>query len=112
MKTPCSCTRSSPQPGRSRAAKETLFRTDDTFDSLYAIRPGSVKTTVTHLSGREQVMGLHLSGDPLSLEGIDERRHACSAIALEDSSICVFPSRDSSDSAARPAPSSGACSRS
>jgi CRP/FNR family transcriptional regulator, anaerobic regulatory protein len=70
---------------------ETLFRADDPFDSIYAIRSGSVKTTVSHPSGREQVMGLHLSGDALGLDGISERRHTCSAVALEDSSVCVFP---------------------
>jgi CRP/FNR family transcriptional regulator len=76
---------------RSVRRGETLFRTDDPFDNLYAIRSGSVKTTLSHTSGREQVTGLHLSGDALGLDGIGERRHACNAVALEDSSVCVLP---------------------
>ena len=72
---------------------ETLFRVGDTFDTLYAIRSGSIKTVVStsNGNGREQVMGLHLSGDALGLEGFDNGRHACHAIALEDSSVCLIP---------------------
>src|SRR6266702_6014764 len=70
---------------------ETLFRIGDTFDTLYAIRSGSIKTAVSSANGREHVMGLHLGGDTLGLEGFDEGRHACRAVALEDSSVCVIP---------------------
>jgi CRP/FNR family transcriptional regulator, anaerobic regulatory protein len=70
---------------------EALYRTGDTFENLYAIRSGSVKTTVSRANGREQFTGLHLSGDALGLDGIGENRHACNALALEDSSVCVFP---------------------
>jgi CRP/FNR family transcriptional regulator len=72
---------------------ETLFRMGDTFDTLYAIRSGSLKTVVStpNANGREQVMGLHLGGEALGLEGFDNGRHACHAIALEDSSVCLVP---------------------
>jgi CRP-like cAMP-binding protein len=91
---------------------ETLFRTDDTFDSLYAIRSGSVKTTVTHFSGREQVMGLHLSATrSASMASASAATRATRSRWRIAPSVC-FPSRDSSGSAARPSPSSGVCSRS
>jgi CRP/FNR family transcriptional regulator, anaerobic regulatory protein len=70
---------------------ETLFRTGDTFDSLYAVRSGSIKTVVTHEAGREQMVGLMLSGDALGLDGIDHGQHQCDAVALEDSTVCVVP---------------------
>jgi CRP/FNR family transcriptional regulator, anaerobic regulatory protein len=70
---------------------ETLFRIGDTFDALYAIRSGSLKTVVTSANGRDQVMGLHLGGDALGLEGFENGHHACRAVALEDSSVCVVP---------------------
>lgn len=72
---------------------ETLFRVGDTFDTLYAVRSGSLKTVVSmpNGNGREQVMGLHLGGDALGLEGFDNGRHASHAIALEDSSVCLIP---------------------
>jgi CRP/FNR family transcriptional regulator, anaerobic regulatory protein len=70
---------------------EALFRTGDTFESLYAIRSGSIKTVVSREDGREQVTGLHLGGDALGLDGIGEGRHMSTAIALEDSSVCIVP---------------------
>lgn len=70
---------------------EALFRTDDPFSSLYAVRSGSFKTLVMHRDGGEQVTGFHLPGDPLGLDGISDMRYACDAIALEDSSVCVIP---------------------
>jgi CRP/FNR family transcriptional regulator, anaerobic regulatory protein len=70
---------------------DTLFRAGDTFDSLYAVRSGSVKTVIVHEGGREQVTGLLLAGDALGLDGIGENRHVCDAIALEDTSVCVVP---------------------
>lgn len=70
---------------------EALFRADDSFGSLYAVRSGSFKTVVMHRDGGEQVTGLYLPGDPLGLDGISEFKHACDAIALEDSSVCVIP---------------------
>jgi CRP/FNR family transcriptional regulator len=70
---------------------EALFRTGDPFDSLYAIRSGSIKSVVSREGGREQVTGLYLSGDALGLDGIGENRHMSTAIALEDSSVCIVP---------------------
>ncbi|MDN7184643.1 helix-turn-helix domain-containing protein [Caballeronia sp. SEWSISQ10-4 2] len=72
---------------------ETLFHVGDTFDTLYAVRSGSLKTVVSAANGngREQVMGLHLGGDALGLEAFDTGLHACHAVALEDSSVCLIP---------------------
>ncbi|SAL72353.1 helix-turn-helix domain-containing protein [Caballeronia telluris] len=70
---------------------EALFRTGDPFDSLYAIRSGSIKSVVSRDGGREQVTGLYLGGDALGLDGIGENRHMSTAIALEDSSVCIVP---------------------
>jgi CRP/FNR family transcriptional regulator, anaerobic regulatory protein len=70
---------------------EKLFRTGDSFDALYAVRSGSIKTTVTRGASREQVTGLLLAGDALGLDGIDAGQHMCDAVALEDSSVCVVP---------------------
>jgi len=70
---------------------EALFRAGDVFESLFAIRSGSLKTVVSHEGGREQVTGLYLSGDALGLDGIGENTHICDAIALEDSSVCLIP---------------------
>ncbi|SAK61972.1 Crp/FNR family transcriptional regulator [Caballeronia glebae] len=70
---------------------ETLFRCGDPFQSLYAVRSGCFKTVVMHREGHEQVTGFHLAGDALGLDGVSADRHACDAIALEDSVVCIIP---------------------
>ena len=40
---------------------EALYRSGDVFDNLYAVRSGSLKTTMAHRDGREQVTGLRLA---------------------------------------------------
>ena len=70
---------------------ETLFRTHDDFQSLYAVRTGSFKTVVMHRDGREQVTGFQIPGEPLGLDGVCSGAHNCEAIALEDSTVCIIP---------------------
>src|SRR5580700_7092630 len=70
---------------------EALYRSGDAFDNLYAVRSGSLKTTMAHRDGREQVTGLRLAGEALGLDGISDDKHACSATALEDSTVCIVP---------------------
>jgi CRP/FNR family transcriptional regulator, anaerobic regulatory protein len=70
---------------------EALYRTGDRFDSLFAVRSGSLKTLIVNRDGREQITGLRLAGDSLGLDGIATDVHAFSAVALEDSSICTLP---------------------
>ncbi|WP_241030348.1 helix-turn-helix domain-containing protein [Paraburkholderia sp. Ac-20347] len=76
---------------RSVRRGESLYRAGDPFDSLYAVRSGSLKTVMAHRDGREQVTGLRLAGDPLGIDGISTDVHTCSAVALEDSSVCIIP---------------------
>ena len=69
---------------------QTLFQTGDTFRSLFAVRTGSFKTSVTTEDGRDQVTGFQMSGELLGLDGIGTDRHTCDALALEDSVVCVI----------------------
>jgi CRP/FNR family transcriptional regulator len=70
---------------------DTLYRAGESFTSLYAIRLGSLKTTVLAEDGREQVSGYHMPGDVIGLDGISTDRHGCQAAALEDTEVCAFP---------------------
>jgi len=70
---------------------ETLYRAGEPFSALYAIRIGSLKTTVLAEDGREQVSGYHMLGDIVGLDGIGTDRHGCQAVALEDTDVCVLP---------------------
>jgi len=70
---------------------EALFRENDAFSSLYAIRAGFFKTCATSEDGRDQVTGFMMAGDLMGLDGIGHDRHRCDAVALEDSQVCVIP---------------------
>ena len=70
---------------------ETLYRSGDALDSLYAIRSGFFKTTIVYEDGRDQIIGFSMMGEILGMDGISEGTHHCDAIALEDSSVCAIP---------------------
>ena len=69
---------------------QTLFESQHPFEALYAVRLGSFKTVLTLSDGREQVTGFQMTGEILGLDGIGSGRHAVTAIALEDSEVCVI----------------------
>lgn len=69
---------------------QALFRAGNAFKSLYVVRTGFFKTCVSTADGREQVSGFYMGGELMGLDGIGLAQYACSAIALEDSDICVL----------------------
>lgn len=70
---------------------EHIFRVNDPFKTVYAIRTGSVKTYTSIENGQEQVIGFHLPGTLLGLDSISTKYHMESAIALESCTICEIP---------------------
>ena len=70
---------------------ESLFAAGDEFKTVYAIRSGFFKTSVVDGEGREQVTGFFMGGELLGLEGIGSGRCNGTALALEDSEVCVMP---------------------
>ncbi len=70
---------------------ESLFNAGDEFGSVYAIRSGFFKTSVIDNEGREQVTGFFMGGELLGMDGIGASRYNGTAIALEDSEVCVMP---------------------
>jgi CRP/FNR family transcriptional regulator len=76
---------------RTIARGDSLFRAGDAFQALFAVRTGFFKTCVNSEDGRDQVTGFQMAGELLGLDGIGTDRHACDAVALEDSTVCVIP---------------------
>ena len=70
---------------------DSLFRSGDPFRSLYAVRSGFFKTRILSGDGRDQITGFQMAGEMLGIDGIGSDRHACDAVALEDSELCVIP---------------------
>ncbi len=69
----------------------TLFHNGEKFTSVYAIRSGFFKTSVTTEDGRDQVTGFQMAGEIMGLDGIVNDHHTCDAIAIEDAEVCVLP---------------------
>lgn len=54
------------------------------------MRFGSLKTQLEDSSGQLQITGFHLPGEIVGLDGMIESKHVSSAVALEDSEVCVI----------------------
>lgn len=67
---------------------QILYRLNEEFACVYAIRSGSVKTYISTDDGRLQITGFHIPGELLGLSAIDEKRYNCEAMALETTSVC------------------------
>lgn len=67
-----------------------IFREGDEFNAIAAIRAGTVKTYVTDLEGREQVLGFFLPGEVIGLNAISSSKYPCNAVALETVLLCRF----------------------
>jgi CRP/FNR family transcriptional regulator len=76
---------------RSIKRGSTLFHNGEPFTSLYAVRTGFFKTSLTTEDGRDQVTGFQMAGEIIGLDGIVNEHHTCDAIALEDAEVCVMP---------------------
>lgn len=70
---------------------EHLFQVGSSFNSIYVVRSGSLKTYSPTVDGQEQVTGFHLPGELLGLDAIGKGQHPCAAKALETTSICEVP---------------------
>ena len=76
---------------RKIAAGGALFRAGDTCEHFYFVKTGAIKTVMLMDDGREQIIGLHLPGDMLGMDGIDAGAHTTDAIALDDTRVCALP---------------------
>jgi CRP/FNR family transcriptional regulator len=70
---------------------DTLFTAGTEFNAVYAIRSGFFKTSLIDAEGREQVTGFSMGGELMGLDGLGTGKYNGSAVALEDSEVCVLP---------------------
>lgn len=76
---------------RSLHKNDFLYRDGDKALSIYAVRSGCVKTMTESPNGDEQIVGFHLAGELLGLDGFADGEYSCNAVALETSSVCELP---------------------
>ena len=70
---------------------KAIYRANEAFRGLYAVRTGSFKTIVIHRDGRTQITGFQLPGEAIGLDGVGSSCHKLSAIAMQDSTVCIAP---------------------
>jgi CRP/FNR family transcriptional regulator len=68
-----------------------LYRANEPFRSLFAIRFGHFKTFQINTSGSPQITGFQMAGELLGMDAINVGRNHCSAVALEDAEVCEIP---------------------
>jgi len=70
---------------------DAMYRAGDRFSALYVIRSGSCKTVLLDEHGQEQIVGYHMAGDIVGIDGIGTDHHECEAKMLEDTEVCSLP---------------------
>lgn len=68
-----------------------LYRSGEAFQSIFALRSGSLKTYVMTEEGEEHIVGIKMPGDLLGLSDINSTQYTRYAKALETCSICEIP---------------------
>jgi CRP/FNR family transcriptional regulator, anaerobic regulatory protein len=76
---------------RSLHKNDFLYRDGDKAMAIYAVRSGCIKTMTESANGDEQIVGFHLAGELLGLDGFADGEYTCNAVALETSSVCELP---------------------
>ena len=70
---------------------QRLYLPGDTFHYLYIVRSGSLKTYTTTSSGQQQIIGFHLPGELVGLDGVSDGSYFCTAESMEMTSVCELP---------------------
>lgn len=70
---------------------QLLFKQGETFNSIFAVRTGAVKTYTVTSKGEEQIIGFHLASEIIGLASYENDTYPMTACALESSTVCEIP---------------------
>lgn len=79
------------QRGRPLRKGEQIFRQNDAFSSVYAVRSGTLKSYGVSSTGAEQITAFYFPGEIIGMEGISKNIHPNTVEALETAAICEIP---------------------
>lgn len=68
-----------------------LYRAEQPFTTIYAVRSGAFKAYAISPDGEEQVMQFYMPGEVFGMDGLSRNRYAVSVVALETSAVCAIP---------------------
>jgi CRP/FNR family transcriptional regulator, anaerobic regulatory protein len=66
----------------------TLYHAGSRCDALHLVRSGCLMSILPDENGDSQVIGFHLPGDIIGLDGMGTHVHGCTTIALDRSRVC------------------------
>jgi len=70
---------------------EIAYSSGDSFGALFFIHEGFFKESDLNDQGEECVVGFHMVGDVMGLEGIADGAYSSDAVAVQDSVVCEIP---------------------
>lgn len=70
---------------------ERIYRLGQSFESLYVVRFGFLKTVLRNSEGDERVLSFPMKGNLLGFDGICDNRYGTESIALTDCELIVVP---------------------
>ena len=73
---------------------QSVFAMGQSFNGLYVVRSGSLKSVVTHDDGNDNVISFHMKGDLLGCDGVYKKHYGCEVVALTDSEVIRLPAED------------------
>ena len=79
------------QQGKIYNRGEHIFDQSTPVRSCFAVKSGSIKTSIITEGGEEQVTGFFMPGELVGLDSMSSENYACTAKALERTSVCEFP---------------------
>jgi CRP/FNR family transcriptional regulator len=72
-------------------AGQRIYTIGQTFDSLYIVNSGFLKTVSIDEFGNEQVLSFPMKGDVIGVEGISTKKYTSEAVALSECSLILLP---------------------
>ncbi|MEO0368329.1 MAG: helix-turn-helix domain-containing protein [Pseudomonadota bacterium] len=75
-------------------ASQKIFSQSESFEKIYAVKAGCVKTVHLDEAGHEAIVGFHLPGDLVGMDGIYLGQYTSSSYAIDTTVMCEIDYRD------------------
>lgn len=76
------------QTSKTMSPSDRAFHQGDVFSKVYAVKSGTLKSIRVDEHGNEYVIGFHLPGELIGLDGIYPNRYSSSTVALDAVVLC------------------------
>lgn len=75
---------------RSVRAGQSLYQQGEALCSIFAVRSGTFKSTLTLVEGSTRVCAFPMAGDVIALDGLGRATYATTMTALDDAHVCAI----------------------